>query len=182
MARAHVEGLRTSDALTLQVLAGDLLRYPLCRIDPRSLCDLLALSESEDLPVQLTRDLQRFRKQMLREYNDLPDGEPLAEFLKDLQDVDADRIPESLRMGVMGREDPESLPMVQQVRDDLLDYFETAAPAPVGVGAAPVVRVEHVRSTRVPQSAKEKIGTATSRSAAPARRPKAKAPVDTERF
>ncbi|MEE2751481.1 MAG: hypothetical protein VX519_08615 [Myxococcota bacterium] len=182
MARAHVEGLRTSDAVTLQVLAGDLLRYPLCRLDPRSLCDLLALSESEDLPVQLTRDLQKFRQQMLREYNDLPEGEPLVEFLRDLRDVDADRIPESLRSGVVLREDVDSLPLVQQARDELLNHFEKAEPAPVGVGGAPVIQVERVRGTRVPQSAKERAEPAKARSRGPARRSKAKTPVDTERF
>jgi len=121
---------------------------------------------------------------MLREYNDLPDGDPLATFLKDLQGVDADRIPESLRSGVVMREDPESLPLVQEARDALLVHFEKAEPAPVGGRSAPVIQMERVRGTRVPQSAKEKSPETRSASRGPARRTqaKAKAPVDTARF
>jgi len=120
---------------------------------------------------------------MIREYNDLPEGEPLAEFLKDLQGVEAKRIPLSLRTGVVEREETEGLPIVQQAREDLLEHFDTAAPLPVGLEAAPKVRVERVQGTRVPLSAKERSGKASSsRAAGQPRRTKAKEPLDTERF
>ena len=44
-----VEGLRKADADKLHVLTSDVLRTPLVRLDPVTLCDLLALSALDPL-------------------------------------------------------------------------------------------------------------------------------------
>lgn len=85
--RDMVHGLRTSDVATLMVLTQDVLRKPLIRIHPACLCDLLALSELDELPRSLQRDLGRWRDQMFRELRDLPVGEPVQELLLELAEL-----------------------------------------------------------------------------------------------
>ena len=174
MARAHVEGLRRSDAMTIQVLAGDLLRVPLCEIDPRSLCDLLALSEREDLPVQLTRDLQKYREQMLREFNDLPDGDPLTLFLSELNAMEAGRVPATLRLGVLARNDGHLLPRTKEIYEELMRHFESDDPTEVDMTGSPTVRVEQVEAKKAPVSRGSGTRSSSSRRDAPRRPAKPK--------
>lgn len=100
--REMVHGLRTSDVNTLLVLTQDVLRKPLIRIHPSGLCDLMALSELDDLPRSLQRDLARWRDQMGRELRDLPVGEPLEELLDELGELPPGLVPASLRELLQG--------------------------------------------------------------------------------
>jgi hypothetical protein len=150
MARAHVEGLRRYDAMTIMVLAGDLLRVPLSGVDRRSLCDLVALSERTDLPVQLTRDLQKYREQMIREFNDLPDGDKLRLFLSELTEVDASRVPGTLREGVLARIEEPLLPRTQELFEGLARHFESLEPEDAESTDRPAVRVEQVQAKKKP--------------------------------
>ncbi|MCB9794189.1 MAG: hypothetical protein H6741_15850 [Alphaproteobacteria bacterium] len=86
-----------------------MLRKPLGGIHPETLADLLALSETEGLPVQMTRDLERFREQMIREVNDLPDGAPLEEFIAELLELEGSHVPETLRQALAAREEEPAL-------------------------------------------------------------------------
>ncbi len=96
--RMMVSRLRSSDAETLPILTQDVLRRPMSQIDTTTVVDLLALSEIPgQLPLQLARELGKFRDQMFREMADLPDGGPLAEFLKELIRIDVPKIPICLR-------------------------------------------------------------------------------------
>ena len=96
--RQAITGLRNSDATTLGVLTQDALRSTLGRLEPGTLCDLLALSEVQDgLGVGLARDLGHFREQTLREISDLPDGPALADFANELAEVAPARVPACLR-------------------------------------------------------------------------------------
>jgi hypothetical protein len=123
--RADMEGLRSSDPVTLSVLCQDLLRRPLIQLTPRTLCDLLALSEIEDLPKQLRRDLFVFREQMVREFNDMPEGLVIGEYLEELTEMDPGQIPDCLRVAVIERGEaaarhPASAPHIEA----LLTSFE----------------------------------------------------------
>lgn len=121
--RADMEGLRSSDPLTLSVLCQDLLRRPLIQLTPRTLCDLLALSEVPDLPKQLRRDLEAFRLQMLREFSDLPEGLVLGEFLEELRELPPEKIPDCFRVAIVDRAEvaakhPASAPHIEALLSD----------------------------------------------------------------
>lgn len=107
--RTRIAGLRKSDPMTLSVLTQDALRKPLGGLHPETLADLLALAEAEGLPGQLTRDLGRFREQMMREVKDLPDGAPLEEFIAELEELEGERVPQSLRDVLAEREEEPAL-------------------------------------------------------------------------
>ncbi|MCP4809808.1 MAG: hypothetical protein GY913_25320 [Proteobacteria bacterium] len=127
--KAFVKGLRTSDSVTLQVLTPDLLRKPIHKLQAQCLCDLMALSELEDLPVQLSRDLVEFQHEMVREFNDLPTGQVLGEFLQELTDVDADNVPACLRAAITARsDDAMSSPKSAGHYGTLVAGFEGKAP------------------------------------------------------
>lgn len=99
--RISVLGLRRSDPEILPVLTQDALRATLGRVEPATLCDLLALSELETgLGVALIRDLRQFRDQMFREISDLPDSPVLADFANELGRVEASRVPTCMRVAV----------------------------------------------------------------------------------
>ena len=101
--RIAVAGLRSADPATLEILTADVLRRPITQLDPGTLADLLALSEVPDQTGgQLARDLTKFRDQMFRELDDLPDGVAVAEFCADLRSVSADLIPRNLRQRLVG--------------------------------------------------------------------------------
>lgn len=107
--RTSVGKLRTSDPETLSVLTQDVLRLPLGQIERGTLADLMALTEVTDqVSVELGKDLKKFGDQMLREISDLPDGPPLAEFLEELAQVDPERVPETVRQAVLGLRDERS--------------------------------------------------------------------------
>jgi hypothetical protein len=96
-----VEGLRKADADKLHALTSDVLRTPLVRLDPVTLCDVLALSELQDgLDVAFKRDLDNFREQMVRELEDLPDGPGLRDFAIVVGEVPPARVPSALRIAV----------------------------------------------------------------------------------
>ena len=127
--KAYVKGRRPSDPLTLQVLTPDLLRKPIHKLQAQCLCDLLALSELEDLPVQLRRDLGAFQDEMVREFNDLPRGRVLGEFLEELNAVAADNIPGCLRQAVVARsEEALQNPASAGHFNALIEAFEAQAP------------------------------------------------------
>lgn len=122
MKRAHIEGLRKSDPITLSVLVQDLVRKPLVGLDTRSLADLFALAEQETLPVDLLRDLRKFREQMLREIADLPDGHVLQEWLEEFLGIPSERVPVVLRQALLGRSEdvgirPETLALLERVEE-----------------------------------------------------------------
>jgi len=124
-----VEGLRKADADKLHVLTSDVLRTPLVRLDPITLCDLLALSELQDgLGVAFKRDLDGFREQMVRELQDLPDGPGLRDFAILVGEVPPARVPAALRGAVKelmaDRKDPEALDLL----GSLLERWDSVAP------------------------------------------------------
>jgi hypothetical protein len=96
--RTSIADLRTSDPKRLEVLAPEVLSQPIGQIDPSTLVDLIALSElTEQLPTAFNRDLEKFRKRIFDQINDLPESPDLARFVEELAGLEADQIPQSLR-------------------------------------------------------------------------------------
>jgi len=150
MQRAHVEGLRKADPVTLSVLAQDLIRKPLVKLDPRSLCDLIALAESEAITGSLSRDLRKFKDQMLREVSDLADGVRLGDFLGDLIETGASRVPSSLRDVVLERSESDESPDTVSRRATLVEAFDTTEPDAVTVTSEPEIRVVKAQPKKAP--------------------------------
>jgi len=127
--RTNITGLRTSDVTTLSVLTQDLVRKPLNALDPHCMCDLLALSEVDSLPGQMRRDLEGFQAQMVREFNDLPEGPVLAEYLVELAVVPADKIPACVRQAVADRAEAAlKNARTEPAMTAILAHFEQAEP------------------------------------------------------
>ncbi len=148
MTRAYVEGLRRADPITLAVLTQDLIRKPLVKLDPRAICDLLALSESEAISGELARDLRKFKDQMLREVSDLPDGLRLGDFLAELIEVGAGRVPASLRTAALERSLTDETPETVGHRARLVEAFEAQEPDSVTVTQEPEVEVTKTRAPK----------------------------------
>jgi len=163
MSRAHVEGLRKADPVTLSVLAQDLIRKPLVKLDPRSLCDLIALADSEEITGSLSRDLRKFKDQMLREVSDLPDGVRLADFLADLINVGPARVPAALRQVVAERSESDESPDSVSRRVTLMGLFEETTPDSVTVTDQPAIRVVKAEARKAPVERKRgvRVGGAT---------------------
>jgi hypothetical protein len=167
MKRAHIEGLRKSDPITLSVLVQDLVRKPLVGLDPRSLSDLVALADEEALPVELKRDLSKFREQMLREISDLPDGHVLQEWLDDLLLVAADRVPDVLRTAVLSRADDVGLrPVTLEKLESVESHFAGAAAVAAEITVRAVKVVQKGPQVLSPEARKERR-EATGRSRVP---------------
>ncbi len=146
--RISVLGLRRSDPEILPVLTQDALRATLGRVEPATLCDLLALSELEvGLGVALTRDLRHFRDQMFREISDLPDSPVLAEFCAELGRVDPVRVPACLRASVIALAPERKHMEAVAALNELIARWETAAPEAVVLRVTTARRVPAGRST-----------------------------------
>ena len=164
--RAHVEGLRKSDPLTLSVLVQDLVRKPLVGLDLRTLSDLFALADEESLPPDLLRDLRKFREQMLREIADLPDGEKLQDWLKDLLSVAAARIHGTLRSGVLSRADDIALrPQTMELLEKVESHFSTEQADGVEIVAKAVRVVQRGPNILSPEEKKKRRAAGQTRRA-----------------
>lgn len=162
--RVSVANLRTSNATTLLVLTQDVLNLPIGQIEPRTLVDLLALSEiGDELPVGLASDLVAFREQSLRQMDDLPDGPGLAGFLDELCEIDAELAPQCLREAVARLAGKRRHPDVADSLRELLAHWEGRPPALLTLPAGP--------SAGAPESEKPRHSArATTRSSATAAR------------
>lgn len=173
--RMSVGGLRRAEPTTLSVLTQDVLRLPVTQIEPATLLDLLALAEIPDqLSTALARDLGRFREQIFREIEDLPDGPALAEFASELAELDAGRAPQELRDHLAGlveeREHPEAVEALQA----LMSHWEGTEPESVTLPEPSV-------TPRVESGSKAKVQKVAPRTRAPRRRTAAAATKDPRR-
>jgi len=130
--RIAVGGLRNADPTHLTVLVQDVLRLPVLQLDPRTFADLMALTEvASQVPTQLAKELAAFGDRMIRETSDLPDGPPLADFLRDLVGVPAHAQPACLREGVKSIADNRSHEDVVPAYEALERHWATEDPLPV---------------------------------------------------
>jgi hypothetical protein len=139
--RVAVGGLRTADPNTLSVLTQDVLRLPASQIDRNTLVDLLALAEIPDqVGGQLAIELGRFRDQMFREFADLPDGPPLAEFCAEIGALPASQVPEGTRAAIGGLLGDLRTEEARDGVSALITHWESEAPAALVIPvAAPAV-------------------------------------------
>ena len=145
--RTSVGGLREADPTTLAVLTQDVLRLPLGQIERGTLMDLMALSEVPDqLSSELAKDLARFRDQMGREIADLPDGPPLAEFLEELDEVDAERVPTVVRDIISNLDGERDFEPASNLITDLGDKWEETEPGEITL-AAPTTDIDASQET-----------------------------------
>jgi hypothetical protein len=140
VSRISVDGLRSSDPTVLSVMIQDIINKPIDALSQQTLCDLLALSETEGLPRSLERELGRFREKMVREYNDIPDGEILLEHLERLARLEPGQVPACWRDAVLERQEVEK--RCKQQLDALGQSFEETPPTPVSVASKPTVHVQ----------------------------------------
>lgn len=112
MERIYIAGIRTADPLTLTVLTQDALRKTLSELDPRCLCDLLALGDASGLPNQLKWEIERFGPQMQREIHDLP-AFMYGKLVRELDELEPSQIPSQVRQ------------VLEERRDDLKDDPKT---------------------------------------------------------
>ncbi len=127
--RMSVGGLRLAEPTTLSVLTQDVLRLPVTQIEPSTLLDLLALAEVPDqLTSALSKELARFREQIYREIEDLPDGEPLAELANELSEISAEQAPQSLRDHLGGLVDEREHPEAVEALERLMAHWEGTEP------------------------------------------------------
>lgn len=132
--------LRTSDKVTLSVLTQDVLRLPLGQIEHGTLADLMALSEIPDqVSTEQAKDFAAFRDQMTREIADLPEGEPLVEFLEAMAKVDAERVPACLREAIVARTEEVASAKAKEALEALNESLGNADP--VGI-TLPVVSAD----------------------------------------
>lgn len=135
--RLHIDNLRTSDPVTLEVLVGDALRRPLSQLDPRTVTDLMALSEVEALPRGLRNDIEKFSARMAREIRDLPDsGEAgIPGLCEDLLALPAGRVPACLRQTLTEESEREGRAEVSRKRlAGVLESVSETEPEEVGIG------------------------------------------------
>ena len=166
VSRIAVDGLRSSDPTVLSVMIQDIINKPIDKLSQRTLCDLIALSETEGLPRSLERELSRFRDKMAREYNDIPVGTNLSEHLGRLAELPAEQIPASWREAVLARIHAGDIDERSRgLLAELAGRFERTPPEAITVASAPTVHVQRSRGPERPRS-----GTSLSRNTAtPAR-------------
>ncbi len=132
----NIQGLRSSDGLTLSILCQDVVRQPLVEIAPVTVCDLLQLAVTDGLPVQLRQDLERFAPQMIREIGDLPDT-LFPSFMKELEKLPAEHVPAAVRQAVSARaETGKSVPKIKAAWDELLPFWVGSEIETIDLGAS----------------------------------------------
>lgn len=158
--RIAVQGLRRSAPDILPVLTQEVLRAPLGRVDPATLCDLLALSELESgLGISLTRDLRHFRDQMFREISDLPDSPVLAEFAVELAAVGASQAPACLRAAIAALTPTRKHTEAVAALTDLQARWEGVEPEPVVLRIAPPKKPASGPAAAAPAPRREVVPT-----------------------
>lgn len=117
--RVLLENLRYVDPVTLDILVQDAFRRPLVQLSAITVADLMALAEVESLPKALRRGLVGFAERMGPEIRDLPDGEPFAEWLTELESLPAPKVPKQLRTFMLKEIEArfEVRPRVQAILD-----------------------------------------------------------------
>jgi len=180
--RIHIDQLRNADPRTLEILVQDAVRKPIAQISVATVCDLIALSEVADLPKSLARDLSGFAFRAGQEIADLPDGAPLHEFVDDLDEIAASRVPNALRSHVAReatRDDRESAARARVTA--LVARWNGTPPDAVVLGTvAPKIQRAAAVQYEEPIKAHEK--TVRARAAKPEPKPKAPADPDREKW
>ena len=185
--RVPAQDLRGADLTLLEVSLPELVRRPMSQLHTINVLDLVELAGTEGLSKPLHRSLVSFVDNLGRQIADLPKGRSFDEWLEELANIDAARVPTRFR-SILAHEGEE--------RDhtgvrELLGKWEGQEPAPFELNKVTtrVVKAEAVKPRKPapePSSAPREGGrrkSAGSRapSSAPSARKVGKPVMDTER-
>jgi hypothetical protein len=127
--RVPTQKLRGSDAVTLEIMTGDLVAKPLGQVSLANVADLFALAELEGLPPVMRRRLAPYRQRIGIEIGDLPAGPPIEGFIEELLGVEPGRIPMSLREALIAEsERPKWGELEQALFARAREHWESAPP------------------------------------------------------
>lgn len=150
--RVPVQEIRGSDATFLEVQLSEVLRRPLGQVAPINVMDLIELSVTEGRPRSLEKNLENFVDGVARQIADIPNGRPLQEYLDELDDIDATRIPHRFREILLAEAQREGRTDVSRIHA-LLEAWAGIEPEPFELGLRKA-RVERPRP-KAPQVARE---------------------------
>ncbi len=171
----HIDNLRGADPKTLEILIQDAIRKPIVQLSPQTLTDLVALSEVDELPRSLRRDLGVFAGRVGQEIADLPDGGVLKDFLHGLDEVDAKAIPGTIREYVAREVEREARdPQDREVAQGLLEKWGAEDPEPVAIGT------EEPKITRAAPPEDDEAASSSSGRAKKKRAPRASSAMTVE--
>lgn len=148
----HIDNLRGADPKTLEILIQDAIRKPMLQLSHQTLADLVALSEVEELPRGLRRDLGAFAGRVGQEIADLPDGSAMKNFLAGFDEVDARIVPSTIRDYIAREVEREARdPRDRELAQGLLEKWEGAEPEPVSLGTVEP-RIQRADAVAPPES------------------------------
>ena len=176
-AQTHIDNLRGSDPKTLEILIQDAIRKPIGMLSHQTLADLVALSEVDDLPRTLSRDLDAFATRVGKEIADLPKtGNEMRRFLAGFGELDPRKVPDTIREYLETEAQREERdPRDRELAKELLAQWSEQEPERVTLGTtAPRIQ----RAEAVAQDDEDDISNSR---AVRARKPRTvSAPVQTQ--
>lgn len=152
--KVRLEGLRTAHPMTVEILVKEVFRRPVRQIDVQTLADVVAVSEIDTFSKATLKGLSDFMARARAEIADLPNGQPMREFVAGLAEVEPSRASMALRamMEEEGARETRS-PAIKDSIAEMLAVWSEGEPHPVSLGvAAPrVVRgaAEPLRDKRI---------------------------------
>jgi hypothetical protein len=169
--RVPTQVLRGVDAVTLEILIGDLVEKPLGQVAPANIADLWALVENPDAPVNIRRRMANWHQRMSVEIADIPNIDILAT-AEEWKAVEAPRVPETLRQIWRDElEKPKRGAREKQAIADLVAAWDETAPESFVIAAPrPATKAAPRQSAAEPRAAApriQKIPAAAPTEAAP---------------
>lgn len=152
--KVRLEGLRTAHPMTVEILVKEVFRRPVRQIDVQTLADVVAVSEIDTFSKATLKGLSDFMARARAEIADLPNGQPMREFVDALAEVEPSRASMALRAMMEEEAARETRsPALKSSIADMLAVWSEGEPHPVSLGvAAPrVVRgvAEPLRDKRI---------------------------------
>lgn len=167
--RIHIDELRSTDPKTLEIVIQDALRKPIRQLTPETLADLVALSEVDALPKNLRRDLGVFAGRVGQEIADLPDGPVIKEFLGGLDELDAPRVPETIRDYIQRESEREARAEAdRELATGLLEKWKEVEPDSVALPSTePRIQRGEAVSEDAPKARSRSRSSGSAKKAAP---------------
>jgi len=151
--RAPTRRLRGADPLTVEVELPALVQRPLHQLAGGTLADLLALCELEELAPAMKVRLRNYPERVNRALRDLPPGNPIAGILDELEPVEAEHVPATLRTALQGEAERRGGADGSAILE-LLGMWKDTDPSPFEFGSKRVATRKLAEGRR----RKEKLG------------------------
>lgn len=165
--RAPLQNLRGSDPMLLEVQLQDLLLRPSSQLEPPNLCDLFALNEVEGTSRSLKNALQAFIKRAKGEMAEIADGQEIGTFVRELDAIEPERVPASLRtfLGELSERESRDTAGLKA----LLEKLSATEPEAFAFGA-PKIKAQRMEAVEPV----ERSSRSRTRGAGAAKKPRAK--------